>query len=343
VIATDRYDKILISQFNYGTERKNMEQEMTGQKPVERQLNRTSETDPKSPVTFIYRGDNPFMKTLMEGLRSKGVTVHVKEISDDDYARSFHKGNAAFGTLIGEVSGIVVTDQTLNLPVSNVMTEGLKPINAYDLLGGLESIGQVQNMVRPTVEAAERIGRKLVVLDSPLSDHTQRQLERILDYEQTQKYFYNVSEKYGQPMCIYSVIIHEAFGLPVIGTNESRYNRRDPDYQMNFSSIVSSLEERNLSPEEVLVFADHHLRKLTPDEISLRKLDQVDIILGCPCCIGAYRSESTAAYEEEIRKLGLKIFPLEVKAGTNTEDRLSKLMEMIEQKRAELKAQGGEK
>jgi hypothetical protein len=306
-----------------------------GQVP-EQPINKQSEKDPNSVVTFIYRGNNPFMRALVLGARNNGLVVNSREISDEAYKE---KGSDA-KELLGEVSGIVVTDGTLSKLVAEVMPEEQTALNAYEALGGLDSAESIVRMALPVIEGIRKLGRIPVILNARLEDHTRYPLYRRFETSP------DLREKYPQLkgkmgyVCEseYSAILRTEYNLPVIGNDEVYYETvaRESFLPRDvIGNVLTSLDRRGLDPKQVIILADHHLRYLNSREIAKLGLNELEIALICPCCAGLRSIFDEQSYQSEIEKVGVSFLPLETESQiiSATDD----LLKMIEQKREELK------
>jgi hypothetical protein len=352
VIVDGRYVKILISQFNYGTERNNMEQEMTGQIPVEQQLKRTSEQDSFSTVRFIFRGENrsnPFMSILAEGLssRMKVILTEIEpqryekamltEVSDyrasewgasysDSYLygkdpENIEKKARVARLLLGEepISGLVVVDNTMRNLVNAILPSGQTAIEAYQTLGDTETEEDIFELVNPLISELRNQGRKIAILNMNLRDHSYR-------------------DDYGN-------VISTLFNVPLIDVKEGKGVSVDNKYFLQGveGDVLNSLSEKGLEPEQVVLLADHHLRYLPSETVEALGLNKVELALVCPCCINfsmdVTGDSGASEYMHQITALGMKLYP-GVENKLRIEFATQSLLKMIEQKREELAKKG---
>jgi hypothetical protein len=336
-----------------------MEQEMTGQIPVEQQLNRTSEQDPNSVVTLVYRGANPFMRSLANGLRQKGMLIDQREISPEDYHRfdeertklwkienpfeyrteEYQKFNAERADKLirlqeghlGTLSGIVVADGTMRGKLA------CEHILAYHAIEE-EQISTYEDVVKkigPVIDQLRHNKRYPVVLRNFLGEHyecgklgnSQEISEKVKDELRGKEapmrnYKQNFSFTYA---------LKSAFNLPVIDLDsycDSPYTKK----VKNFAEVIRSF---GIDSESAVILTDHHIYNMNyprgKEDYLKSGVADLDIVPICHCCIGG-DSEVQGALEDA----GFKVYPLQYE-GPKIAPVVEKLAEMIEQKKEELK------
>ena len=397
----------------------NMTTELEGGPGPEGQLNTKSELDPQSVVTFIYRGENPYMRFLARGLQERGMSVSVREISDDQFD-SFQKSlrqfrgqqpsldeekkhtyslpqgeerKAAFEilqekeeaatkefseyrkqqatTLIGPIEGIAVTDYTMkNNTLAIVGRE--HQIRGYDALEW-ENITEpgVREKLAPIIEQIRAAGKIPVLLQRHIGDHIEIDNLTETEREETMSiakeiisggiYYRYLPSLMGEDTeakkdsirdrlldrkdykrdGIYAALIKKNFDVPIISDTDfgfTNVNQGPTDSgSSGQSNIVEILQNMGINPENTVLLADHHLRKIQAQEVQERGLDKVEIVRICPCCLimsGGHPEEQE--FGEELQKRGFRLFPIQIEADNKAIDNL---MQSIEQKRAEIEAQ----
>lgn len=237
---------------------------------------------PKQVFTLVYRGNNPYLNQIAEGLRGLGHTVAVKKIiisafNEDSPAETIRDS-------VGKTEGKIITDRTL-FKVMKELSPDAEVVNAYDLLekeggGKIESTDEILAMVSPVVEEIKHNDRQPVVLTVPLGDHIGTFMSDSFREQQGEKEVY--SEFWNEWL---ASLIAENLNIPSISKEEFNLVREDGDYSAS-RNLEEILEERGFDKDKVVLLVDHHIYKLEHHEISKAGLSDIEITPICSCCIG---------------------------------------------------------
>jgi hypothetical protein len=230
----------------------------------------------------VYRGNNPYLNQIAEGLRELGCEVIVKKVP----TTSFEEGDSAvkIKDFIGTVSGKIVTDYTLYKIVQE-LHPGADIVNAYDLLetesgSKIESVDDILGMVGPVIDEIRANGREPLILVEPLGNHIGTFMSEEFREQQGEKERY--SEFWDE---WYASLIGKNFDVPVISKEEFHFIK-GPPFTRPEGNVAQLLEARGISKEKAVVIVDHHIYKLQYDQVDRAGLSDIEIALICPCCIG---------------------------------------------------------
>lgn len=255
----------------------------TGPRP-EQGLNTKSELDPKPVVTFVYRGENPYMRFLVNGFKTRGVPTIVREVSSEEfgeYAKVSKEEDdpkqASLKTLIGLLQGVVVSDMTFDNVFRHFLrTEtpfGHPEISAYDVLdwgeGGEKGIVAT---LRPVIEQITSNGKKPVALQTHLGDHIRIKLDpdereqlRPIEKEINPRLDDQVSKESGESASIYAAILKKNFDVPVISSStfakSSQQTPENPD--------IARFIELNGREKAVAVFGKMLVPEAHPNPVTI--------------------------------------------------------------------------
>lgn len=307
-----------------------MSAELGGPRP-DQQLNTQSERDPRSFVTFVYRGDNLYMRFLVDGFKAKGIPTISREVSHEDLDAHFDavkqepkdKQASALKSFIEPLQGVVVTDITFDNVFANVLRTrtpfGHSTVNAYDALEWDE--GGEQDVVAalgPVVEQITASGKKPVALRENLGDHVRfhaapGEIKREREAERAEN-----QKKYAS-------ILQRNFDVPAIDSSRT---------------ILNSLREMGVSPKDTVLLIDHHIDLTWKGErIDTQALGEkgIELALVCPCClklnapIPPEMEGSQTVYQRGYKRLGFNFFPLD-KPKPNDQIILERLIQMAKEK-----------
>ncbi len=257
-------------------------------------------------VVFVYRGENPFLRQLAEGL-GDGYETERREISVETPWEVYSEP-VKLSEMTGALDGVIVTDNTLDDTVEKLI--GRRPINAYNALEW-KILGKTDVVVKlkPIVDEIRSKGRVPVVLRNCLGHHLYDEMHLPAEEKQgldvlirTFSYRENnegeIIQKAVQAGNYYSLILQREFDMPVV-TREA-FCIEEGKIE-NIGDILSTL---GISKEEAVLLVDHHVYKLRDKKLEQSGLAEVDIVPICPCCVGLKSSK-------DLREYGFKVFPLE--------------------------------
>jgi len=262
-------------------------------------------------VTFVYRGGNPFMRMCAEEMTKRGIDVEVKEIEIPENVWK----DSEIEQIIGELSGIIVTDQTLKNNVRDII--GHSPINVYDVISWeMNSIKAVVNKLQPIIDEIKNMGREPVVLQNFLGHHICSFLSENIEEEReelksaippvTRDEGEQISWQAIRAADLYSAILVK-MGVPIITRDEFQYDSHDAYAEVSVS-IVDILTKRGIEPSKAVLLVDHHVYNLLDiKEQNFVKsgLGEIDIVTICPCCIGV-----SEGYKKSLPEKGFRLLPL---------------------------------
>lgn len=261
-------------------------------------------------VTFVYAGNNPFLRSCAEAMKGIGMEVEIKEVPRDIAHR--HSADEV-KKFVGDLKGVVVTDITLEGDVKEII--GRAPLNAYQTLEWRDT--EVEDVVKKVGSIRDEIqakGKIPVVLQKWLRDHT----HRLLSEEAQRELEKELEKELEDDWCCYSFILKK-LNMPII-------RRRDFDYDHGRNclegNILDTLKSLDISPEKAVLLVDHHVYDLKGDIFDRSGFKEVEIVPICPCCIGQKKT-----YKGKLEASGFRIFPLEYKEERG--EVLEKLKEMI--------------
>lgn len=305
----------------------------------EQQLNTQSELDPRSVVTFVYRGENPYMRFLARGLQARGVPVNVREVSMeayDQYCRSLGENIKTFEDVhsryqrlpeeervklaesiippLDSNQGLVVTDLTLRLETETLF--GRKVIRGYQLLewGRSTDEQEVVEKLTPLIDQIRAAGKQPVVLQAQLGDHI--------------SFIKELADPRGNSYT-YVALIQKNFDIPVIPFEQ--LENRD-DFNMEHNNLPALLKKIGVDSSDAVLLIDHHLYYLKKHIVLERGFGSVEVARICPCCLANTGDIAT----DKLLELGFKLFPAQVEPDNEVID---KLMGRIEETEAEIEAE----
>lgn len=294
----------------------NMTTELEGQGP-EGQLDTKSEIEPNSVVTFVYRGENPFLISLVQHLKNSGIPVDAREISNEDYKSNTPEG---LRTLIGPISGVIVTDETLRKVVSG--TPGCYAVSAEYAQQeadteayanrGENSVDKVASAAKPVIDQILKAGKIPVVYEDHLGDHFSDKWKYSLDPPRDPS---NDEAK------------------DVMGNRPLKIKYQSDEY-FNYSGFYAGILEKycgarefsdDLPLNDIVWLYDHHA---TYDKTRETR----EIVLVCPCCLNTI---SGMDYQKRAAEKGYRLFPLDEPAEiTGVAEKLMQLIEAVKKERS---------
>ncbi len=184
---------------------------------AEQSLNTQSEKDPNSVVSFVYVGENPYMRFLAQGLEQRGVPVNVHEVKPEAYRnflktaeekwipvsneimklkeddpirrekrqQYFNFKRDLLAQTVGDVQGIAVTDlsfgENSHAPVSAILH--LPAINGIRSFEGSDNQFEIPetemiDKIGSFIRQIDAAGKKPVILQCHMGDHFYRELSQ---------------------------------------------------------------------------------------------------------------------------------------------------------------------
>jgi hypothetical protein len=276
------------------------------------------EPEHQTPVTILYRGENPFMRTVATSLKQKGLNVIDRSVADEKYKELIE--DATYKVvyseqaklepdfqLLGEkvresigdlpTDGLVVTDFTLHEFLYNF---GLSrdPIEAYKYLGeAARTIEGVKEDLEPIVEALRRVGKTPVISVAKLSDHMSSFRLSKVEQQILERKFDDVNKNEWNKAHHYALAASLTLGVPVILGHEFNFEWSN-GRNLILGNVVEALVKKGLDPKQVVLLVDHHLDNLRSSEVKTAGLDQVELALICRCCIDF--GEKSSEYKQNI-------------------------------------------
>ncbi len=334
-------------------------------KGPEGSLNTQSELDPKSVVTFVYRGENPYMRVLARGLQARGIPTDVHELSVDRYnvyVQEIVKGYTdrnrprdrdlidnlmaadqeykaqLIGPLVNSSQGIIVTDITTSKDVEKFTSD--RSVNAYEAIARGQNFEQeFIGQLTPVIAQIKSEGKNPALLTHRIADHLpvieEPNDEQRKQLTQAEREILNENKNMGwhgpEPEEMqFAAMVKKNFDIPVIA---NFYNRET-------QNILEILKERGLDPENTVLLVDHHIYNFSREEVKQTGFGEVPIVRICPCCLAKFGGDEEAIAGGRLQTLGFKLFPIQVEPNNEAIDNL---MGMIEEKRAELASKEPEK
>lgn len=260
-------------------------------------------------VTFVYRGANPFMRFLVDGITSSGFIVDKREISDTDksrfwkvlYSEKKEDKDEATDLIGGKIKpGVIVTDNTLHLSPRSSAADGLfydsgenEGINAYDVLESSlqwreNGIQGIADTYQPIFDEIKAKGKNPVVLEYLLDNHlpygfshvrpiSEELREDVSAFQReigTKKSYFIWTKNYkGETKECIDVgrLYADIFRVRLgIPIIDSR----------DATMIVADLKSQSISPESAVLLYDHHVTKYGISDLPVENFPI------CPCCIG---------------------------------------------------------
>lgn len=304
---------------------------------------KTIEAENKPRVTFVFRGDNSYLRFLADSLAKEGYDIDVRSIEPSDFFLDeclSRKPNEKAEALIKNIAGgKIVTDYTLEPAIREITGE--RAINAYWCLEeeDWKSKENITETLRPIIKEIREGNRIPVVLQDHLGDHIGsmpffKKKEQIKKLEQDVPMIMHAGTKernlnewdYKDRIKgnAYSAVLNQELNIPVITLDDFHGD------DVGDSNIIKSLEKLGIQSKDAVLLVDHHID--TINRIWERKIfiqfgfDEVEIVPICPCCVGQKQ-----IMVDRLITGGFRIYPLEYQHEIN-EKVINNLKQKLEPK-----------
>ena len=270
---------------------------------------------------LVYRGGNPLMKALEDGLKDSGTDIVCLDMTDERTKMTYDK------------DGMDVTNpakakymQELNSQYDAVFTDN----TMYEKsLKSLENVVSVYSLLkRDMIEITKKVseyfkgkGLDAVINSYGLKDHLSpsddivSRLEKMIGDEKSKEIKTKIEAMKYEPHGSYlAYLLGEVTNTKVLPIGDCVSN----PFKYPMGSVIEKrLSEMNTDPEKTVVLVDHHVY-----HFDAKNFDKLQIYPVCQCCGGL-----EGHYLEKLQSEGFKIADANFKDKAYIPDILAKIRE----------------